>query len=55
MSKPLRITHVDILEGDTLVADLSDGSTVQVTLKQLLSLDPAQPESLGQTVPSGSI
>jgi hypothetical protein len=28
-----------------LVADLSDGRTAQVTLKQLLSLNPVQPRS----------
>ncbi|MEO8735846.1 MAG: hypothetical protein ABI380_04835 [Edaphobacter sp.] len=36
MNEPLTITHVDILEGNMLVIDLSDRTTVQVTLAQLL-------------------
>ncbi len=38
--KEVRITHADALDGDCVLVELSDGTTLKVGLEAILSLNP---------------
>jgi hypothetical protein len=40
MADDVRITKADALDGDIVLIELSDGTTLKVTLEELLSLNP---------------